>query len=386
MIGAGTAIARKILQESLHLAGGVRAQIRHWRKSPPRVLLLKTWNDRLGDLVLVTGTLRHYRQLYAGCRLELACPDLYVDLFRHSPHLDAVVPLSSCFQMVLGKRQPSAWNAGRYDRVVFLRRPPRTKDYRLLESFGPAWTAGMTGDRLLIDAALAAQHEARLDLAVPVPVQNPPVHELDMQLALLRAQGAEVKSIDELWPEFWTRPDDGKLPAEQLRGISRDHPVIVFSPCGNAAIRDWNPASFLRVFEALAPCTLVLAGTERDARFIEGMGLHGLGGVRVVDLVGKTSLNELVETIRRADLVLGTESGVFHVAAALRKPVVCIAGGGHWGRFVPWGLADRTRVLTNRLDCFGCGWKCIRPTVECIQDISVEQVVRAVRELRVNST
>lgn len=381
MIRGGIALAGKWVQAGQRLAGGVRTQVRRWRRKPQRVLLLKTWNDRLGDLILITGTLRHYRRLYVGCRLELACPDPYVELFQDCPHLDAVVPLSTYFQSVMGKSRPSVLNAGRYDRVISLRRPPRLQDYQLVASFLPSWTAGITGDRLLIDVPTAARHEAQLDCAVPVSVRDTPEHELDMQVALLRAQGMVVQAIDELWPEFWTRSDDGRLLDAQMHSETSGHPIIVFSPCGNASIRDWNPSGFLQVFEALAPCTLVLTGKQRDAHFISGMDLHELQGVRLINLIGQTSINEMVETVRRADLVIGVESAIFHVAVAMRKPVVCIAGGGHWGRFAPWGIKDRTRVLTHRLGCFGCGWKCYRTAVECIQRVTAEEVIRNARDL-----
>ncbi len=359
----------------------VRKTVRRLGGAPRRVLLLKTWNDRVGDLVLVTGVLRHYRRRYADCRLELACADDYVELFRHCPHVDAVRPLGEFHFNLGGHRRPKPWNAGRYDRVILMRRNPAKRDYRLLDSFRPAWTAALAGDPLLVDPALARQQEELLDCAVPVPAGEPPVHELEAQLALLRAQGGGAAGPEALWPEFWPGPGDAERAAALWRDVPPDRPAIVLAPCGSASVRDWNPAGYREVFAALAPCTVVLAGTQRDRHFAKGMEISGLPGVRVVDLIGRTSIAELVAVIRRADLVMGAESGAFHAAAALGKRAVCIAGGGHWGRFVPWGLADRTRILTRQLDCFGCSWKCRRPSVECIQGVAPADVVQSVREL-----
>ena len=113
------------------------------------------------------------------------------------------------------------------------------------------------------------------------------------------------------------------------------------------------------------------------------MVLPALSGVHLINLVGQTTVNELVEVVRRAQLFIGADSATFHVAAALRKPAICLAGGGHWGRFVPWGMTERTKVLTHKLDCFGCNWACGRATVDCIAGIETDDVIRHARELLV---
>lgn len=361
--------------------GVARASFRRLRREPPRVLLLKTWNDRLGDLVLMSGTLRHYRRLYADCRLDLACADPYVDFFRHCPHVDHVAPLSRYCKAQQRYSPPSPWNSGCYDRVVVLRRTPTLRDYVLLDSFRPAWTAGMSGDHLQIPPLEARQQECRLNCAVPVPAQDPPVHEFDMQMRLLRALGAEVPGIDSIWPECWTSAEEASQVDRWFADLTPAKPLVVWAPCGSAPIRDWNVAGFRRVFKSLPTCVLTMTGTLRDAQFAEGMDWEGLSHIRRLDLIGKTTILELVELLRRADLVISAETATFHLAAALRRPAICLAGGGHWNRFVPWGMEDRTRVLTNPLDCFECNWLCTRPTVECLQNLDPEAMVRCVAAL-----
>ncbi|MGD9781171.1 MAG: glycosyltransferase family 9 protein [Kiritimatiellia bacterium] len=374
-------VAAAVRNPARRLAGAGRRGLRRVLRRPRRVLLLKTWNDRLGDLVLASGTLRHYRRLFAGARLELACADPFAEYFRHCPHVDAVVPLGDFGTTRRRYAAASPRNAGRYDRVVLLRRTPNARDYALLDGFRPAWTAGMAGDRLLIDPAEAERHEARLDCAAQVFAQEPPVHELEMQARLLRAVGAEVRGIEDVWPECWTTAADRNRAAGWLSGAAPGRPVVVVAPCGSAPIRDWNAEGFRRLLAALPACTLAWMGTQRDAEWAASLAAAGPDSIRQVDLTGKTTINEAVEVVRRADLVVAAEAAVFHLAAALRRPALCLAGGGHWGRFVPWGKADRVRVLTNRLDCFGCNWTCIRPRVECLQGIDSAAAARAAAEL-----
>ena len=86
-----------------------------------------------------------------------------------------------------------------------------------------------------------------------------------------------------------------------------------------------------------------------------------------IDLVGKTSLVELVELLRNALLVLSNETSAVHIGAAVGAPVICILGGGHFGRFLPYVVEkpEPSRptpiVVVQPMSCFGCNWQCVHP-------------------------
>ncbi|MCS6956113.1 MAG: glycosyltransferase family 9 protein [Candidatus Calescibacterium sp.] len=68
----------------------------------------------------------------------------------------------------------------------------------------------------------------------------------------------------------------------------------------------------------------------------------------VIDLVGKTSLLELVNILYYADLVLSNDSSAIHIAAALQTPrIFVIYGGIHYGRFVPYPkeITDKFHII-----------------------------------------
>ena len=109
------------------------------------------------------------------------------------------------------------------------------------------------------------------------------------------------------------------------------------------------------------------------------------------DWTGKTSLQELVAVIAGAHLLIGNETSAVHIAAAVGTPSVCITGGGHFGRFVPYvmvygGTKPVPRVIVEKMDCFICNWHCIYGAKEgnpfpCIERIAVESVFKAVKEI-----
>ena len=105
----------------------------------------------------------------------------------------------------------------------------------------------------------------------------------------------------------------------------------------------------------------------------------------VTDLVGKTSLAGLVEVIRRARLVVTNDTVAVHFAGAVEIPSVCVLGGGHYGRFLPYPGGGPLAV-THRMDCFGCDWECVHRTppgrpYPCVDRVTVDDVWEAVLEL-----
>jgi hypothetical protein len=61
--------------------------------------------------------------------------------------------------------------------------------------------------------------------------------------------------------------------------------------------------------------------------------------------------------------------------------VLGIVGGGHYGRFFPWGDPKLARVATKQMDCFGCNWQCKYETMRCIQEIAPESAARELAAL-----
>jgi ADP-heptose:LPS heptosyltransferase len=77
----------------------------------------------------------------------------------------------------------------------------------------------------------------------------------------------------------------------------------------------------------------------------------------------------MIECLKRCDLILTQETAALHIATALRKPVAGIVGGGHFGRFYPWGDPETSRPVQREMSCYGCNWHCKYQTMRCIQEI-----------------
>ena len=103
------------------------------------------------------------------------------------------------------------------------------------------------------------------------------------------------------------------------------------------------------------------------------------GDAPVRDLVGATSLRQLVALSRRARLHVGCDTGPMHVAAAVGTPCVALFGPADPARTGPWGPGHR--IVRVPPPCAPCNRKtCNQPRHACMEDITVEHVLAAARE------
>lgn len=103
---------------------------------------------------------------------------------------------------------------------------------------------------------------------------------------------------------------------------------------------------------------------------------------RCLNLAGQTSLPEMIEWLRRCDLMVTNDTGPMHVAAALGKPVIGVFGPTEPRRTGPYGQLQR--VVQHRLPCVPClKSRCAWPQpVECLTALMPANILAAVcREL-----
>lgn len=88
-----------------------------------------------------------------------------------------------------------------------------------------------------------------------------------------------------------------------------------------------------------------------------------------------------IARLQSALLVITGDSASAHLATALDRPLVAVAGGGHPAMFSPQVSGNRQRWFTRHVPCEGCDWQCIHPEPICITQINVNDLARAIDEL-----
>jgi len=140
---------------------------------------------------------------------------------------------------------------------------------------------------------------------------------------------------------------------------------------------------------------IILLGAKEE--FTEGEEISKVDPVKVYNACGKFTLNESADLVRKSKLVIAHDTGLMHIAAALKKQVIAV-----WGSTTPsfgmvpyYGenyLLHHTRpyddVQVHKLWCRPCTkmgrHKCPQGHFKCMKKIDIDDVVRRV-EVRLKS-
>lgn len=103
---------------------------------------------------------------------------------------------------------------------------------------------------------------------------------------------------------------------------------------------------------------------------------------RAVNLAGKTKLEEAVDLLSLASVIVSNDSGLMHIGAALEKPLIALYGPTS-ASFTP-PLHKTSKVLSLKLDCQPCFQRtCPLKHHHCMRELKPSAVLTAMSELGV---
>ena len=175
----------------------------------------------------------------------------------------------------------------------------------------------------------------------------------------------------------------GKIVSSDIK--EKDH-YKVLVPGAGRKMRQW-PASRFAALAVRLGGEFVVVGTKSEKELGEKIAELVGDKVKITNLCGRTSLDELGSVLMQADVVITNETGTATYAAVIGAPTVCILGGGDFGAFFPNKNFPWTRSVYHAEDCFLCRWKCSRgknrnaALAPCIEGITVDDVYSAIGDL-----
>jgi heptosyltransferase-2 len=186
--------------------------------------------------------------------------------------------------------------------------------------------------------------------------------------------------------ELATSPDDERQ-ADAIwrdKGLTQVETVVVLNSGGAfGAAKHWPAEYFaelaVRLVEGLPAAALVVCGPAEatTAAAIE----HEAGHPRVVSLAGESlGLGLTKACVRRAGLMVTTDSGPRHFASAFGVPVVTLFGPTH----VAWSETYTPHAvhLQKDVECGPCQLRvCPYEHHKCMRELTVDTVFRAAVDL-----
>ena len=344
------------------------------------ILIVKL--SAIGDVIHTLPALNAIRAHYPRARITWLVETAAADLVIGHRSLDRVI-VSHRKRWIRelngkGRRQAMAeirnfWHELRdttYDIII---------DFQgLLKSALPVWLA--RGKRKIgFDRGMQHQEHSYLFYSERIPPVDMEVHALTRGLMLLNAIGIATPSV--LYDIPVSEKDHARVKSLLgSHGTDGARPLVAINPVALWETKLWLNDRFAVLADRLVTehgADVVFTGGPGDRRTIAE--IREMMTAPAADLSGRTTLTMLAALYQRASLLVTTDTGPMHLAAAVDTPVVALFGPTAPWRTGPFG--DGHCVIRTAPSCSPCFKRsCDVHQCRCMKDISVAMVVKAVEQ------
>ena len=155
--------------------------------------------------------------------------------------------------------------------------------------------------------------------------------------------------------------------------------LVAINPVARWKTKLWEKEKFAELSDwlnAQLGFHVVFTGSQSDRSIIEDIINRSDYGA--INLAGKTSLKELAYLYSRCRLLISTDTGPMHIAAAMRCRVIALFGPTAPWRTGPYGKGHI--VIRNPVDCSPCFRKNCRD-MRCMRTITTDMVKKALLDI-----
>jgi heptosyltransferase-2 len=345
--------------------------------APARILIIRF--SSIGDIVLASPLIRALRNRFPTAQIDFVTKAEYAELVRSNHALNFTFSYDSGtgFEGLRALKRRLA--SERYDLVIDIHNSLRSRFIRSLRG---------VRDIVVVDKR---------------------VLERTALVKLKKNLYREVVSVADRYLEPvapWGVVNDGKgldlhITDETLFGVNarmarlklhRFEAAFGLCPGARHMTKRWPAERYaetgIRLVKQTDGVILLFGGPEdrgTTSAIADAIGAAA-GLERVFDLAGELSIMETAAAFEYVDVVVTNDSGLMHVAAARRRPLVAVFGSTvrEFGFFPVH--SDATVLEVRGLDCRPCSpigrASCPESHLRCLTDTTVEAVVQSVLDRR----
>jgi heptosyltransferase-2 len=310
----------------------------------------------IGDIVLTTPVIRCLKQQVPGAEIHFLTKQDFRSIVDNNPYVDKVMLLEHSFELMVHELKQE-----KYDCIIDLHHNLRTlriKKALKVKSYS--------------FNKLNLQKWVRTALRVNI---LPKVHIVDRYLATVKKFG--VRNDGQGLDYFIPADDEIKqsdLPASHLFGY-------IGLVIGAAHNTKKLPLHKLKELCTRINHPIVLLGGPEDRAM--GDEIATIDDVKIYNACGKFKLNESADLVRKAKVIITHDTGLMHIAAAFKKPIISV-----WGNTVPaFGMTPYYGDYQNKEERFGINiWcrpcskigykKCPLGHFKCMEQQDIERIAR----------
>lgn len=317
----------------------------------------------IGDIVLTTPVVRCLKKQVVTAEVHYLTKRSFEKVVEANPYIDKIHFLDDDLNSTIAALQQED-----YDYVIDLHHNLRTKKVK-----SALQKQAFSFNKLNLQKWLLTAFKIN---------KLPAIHIVDRYLQTL--EGFGVKNDGAGLDYFIAKEDAVKehdIPTSHLAGY-------IGLVIGAAHHTKKYPLHKLEAFCTTIPHPVIVLGGKEDAPI--GEKLAAIDPFKIYNACGKFNLNESADLVRRAKMIITNDTGLMHIAAAYKRPVISL-----WGNTVPafgmypyYGENFLSRqqkqpydiLEVKGLSCRPCskiGYsKCPRGHFKCMEQITPEQVLQ----------
>ncbi|MCX7957158.1 MAG: glycosyltransferase family 9 protein, partial [Endomicrobia bacterium] len=209
------------------------------------------------------------------------------------------------------------------------------------------------------------------------------VNEVELTYKLLSSLGIKGK------PDYIFYPLDGKSQnwAEKYiesKTISNSDILIGFCPGSFRPSRRW-PLNYwkelaYKIVNNYSNAKIFVFGSRDEKKLSQEISSNISSVIETHNDID--DFNELSAVMNKMDIVITNDTGIMHLAAALKRRVICIFGPGDVTRYIPYVEKDNLFIL--REESILCKRPCYRyncKNLECLRKITPQYVFEVIKNI-----
>lgn len=341
-------------------------------KSKIKKILVRTTNW-VGDVVMTLPALEAVGECFPDCHVSVLAKPWVAPLLEGHPVVDDVITHRGSRGLFTGLRD-----------ILRLSAEIKKQGFDLAILFQNAFEAAF------IAALAGIKHRAgfgtdlrRVLLTEPVPMRFnlKTDHQVGYYLDILRHLGCNCEEKD---PQLYVSKEN-MVKADKLlkdKGIKNDDTVLGLSPGAIfGPAKRWPPDRFALLGNMACEkwdAKVIILGSNREKEICSEVSSKMTHPP--VNLCGMTGLGEAMGIIKRCNFFVTNDSGLMHVAGALKVPLIAIFGSTNPYATGPRG--SQAIVIRHETECSPCLKPVCPADFHCMLDIEADDVWEALNSLR----
>jgi lipopolysaccharide heptosyltransferase II len=318
--------------------------------------------------VLSTPIFKILKTKYSNIEIDVLVTQATQGILKNNPYINEIIIYKNSFKTtgLLRKRK--------YDLVIDL-----LLDYKLKPALITYFSNPMN--------SIGFDIESRGKLFTNrVVVPDSKTHFIDKTIEILKPLNITINEKDK-FPELFV----DNIVKENIedwfvnKNINKSNFVISIHPGGYYPSQRWHYKKFSllikNLFDRYKNLKIFLIGNYNEQNAIEKIAVNQNKEIKqnISGIIG-WELDKIIYLIQKSNLFIGNNSGLLHIATAVKTPTVSFMGPTIPWIWWPYGEKDKNIVIRKKLECSPCN-KGTCEDHKCMDLISVDDVLQAINQV-----